>query len=91
MKQTSSFHWGLTRRVGPRDDFSFPVPIPQGLPIRYRPEHRGAATKGSDRGVASLIYLSLNALANESIIGRARYSRKVRSPVLMKVSTGVPG
>lgn len=38
-----------------------------------------------------LPYLSLNARAKESIIGRTRYSKKVRLPVLMKVSTGVPG
>ncbi|TPI41953.1 porin family protein [Mesorhizobium sp. B3-1-9] len=43
------------------------------------------------RASASQLYLSLNALAKESIIGRTRYSKKVRLPVLMKVSTGVPG
>lgn len=37
------------------------------------------------------IYRSVKARAKESSIGRARYSKKVRSSVLMNASTGIPG
>ncbi|MBZ9740682.1 transposase [Mesorhizobium sp. CO1-1-4] len=67
------------------------------LPFHRKPTIAGADTSIQSRFIIKLWlswssgYSSTNARWNESITGLTRYSRKVRFPVLMNASTGMPG